>query len=240
MRKRAKHRLIGAALLVLLGVVGFPLLFDTQPRPVAVDIPIEIPDKKTARPLALPAPAASTAARKEIVPAEKVMADASLAPEEEILPSRPAAAPAERTPVAVKNDVKPGAKAEVRAVPKPPVEAEAKPVPAPAPKAPVPDSDGARAKALLNATPPPSVKAVAAETDARVVVQVGAFADVDKAREVRAKLERAGLKTYAQVADTKEGKRTRIRVGPFASRADAEKAAAKIKSLDLPAAILSL
>lgn len=238
MRKRAKHRLIGAALLVLLGVVGFPLLFDTQPRPIAVDIPIEIPGKNTVKPLVLPAPAASTATRKEVVPAEKVMADASLAPEEEILTSRPVAAPAERAPVAVKSDVKPTPKAEVRAVPKPPVEAEAKP--APAPKAPVPDSDGARAKALLNAAPPPPAKAVAAETDARVVVQVGAFADVDKAREVRAKLERAGLKTYAQVADTKDGKRTRIRVGPFATRADAEKAAAKIKSLDLPAAILTL
>jgi DedD protein len=241
MRKRAKHRLIGAALLVLLGVVGFPLLFDTQPRPIAVDIPIEIPGKNTVKPLALPAPAASTAARKEIAPAEKVTADSSLAPEEEILPSRPAAAPVERAPVAIKNDVKPAVKAEARAVPKPPVEAEAKPIPPPPPaKAPVPDSDGARAKALLNATTPPSAKAVAAETDARVVVQVGAFADVDKAREVRAKLERAGLKTYAQVADTKDGKRTRVRVGPFATRADAEKAAAKIKSLDLPAAILSL
>lgn len=238
MRKRAKHRLIGAALLVLLGVVGFPLLFDTQPRPIAVDIPIEIPDKKTAKPLALPAPTASPAARQEVAPVEKVTAGASLAPEEEILTSRPAAAPAERVPAVVKSEVKPAAKAEVRAVPKPPVEAEAKP--APAPKAAVPDSDGARAKALLNATPPPSAKAVVAETDARVVVQVGALAEVDKAREVRAKLERAGLKTYAQVADTKDGKRTRIRVGPFASRADAEKAAAKIKSLDLPAAILSL
>ena len=238
MRKRAKHRLIGAALLVLLGVVGFPLLFDTQPRPIAVDIPIEIPDKNTVKPLALPALAASTAARKEVVPAEKVTADASLAPEEEILPSRPAAAPAERAPVVVKNDVKPGAKAEVRAVPKPPVGVEAKPAPTPTPKTPVPDSDGARAKALLNATP--AAKAAVAETDARAIVQVGAFADVDKAREVRAKLERAGLKTYAQVADTKDGKRTRVRVGPFATRAEAEKAAAKIKSLDLPAAILTL
>ena len=43
MRKRAKHRLIGSAVLVLIGVVGFPLLFDTQPRPIPVDIPIEIP-----------------------------------------------------------------------------------------------------------------------------------------------------------------------------------------------------
>jgi len=56
MRKRAKHRLLGAALLVLVGVLGFPLLFDKQPRPIAVDIPIEIPDRAKVKPLSIPAP----------------------------------------------------------------------------------------------------------------------------------------------------------------------------------------
>src|SRR3954464_15331847 len=56
MRRRARHRLIGAVILVLVGVVGFPLLFDTQPRPVAVDIPIEIPDRNKAKPLPAPPP----------------------------------------------------------------------------------------------------------------------------------------------------------------------------------------
>src|SRR5438067_1144191 len=57
MRRRAKHRLIGASVLVLIGVVGFPLLFDTQPRPISVDIPIEIPDRNKVKPLPAPAPA---------------------------------------------------------------------------------------------------------------------------------------------------------------------------------------
>ena len=52
-RRRARHRLIGAAVLVLVGVLGFPLLFDTQPRPIAVDVPIEIPSRNTP---ATPAP----------------------------------------------------------------------------------------------------------------------------------------------------------------------------------------
>lgn len=51
MRTRARHRLIGASVLVLAGVIGFPLLFDNQPRPIAVDIPIEIPDKNKVKPL---------------------------------------------------------------------------------------------------------------------------------------------------------------------------------------------
>src|SRR5215217_5644299 len=55
MRRRARHRLIGAVVLVLAAVIGFPLLFDTQPRPVAVDIPIEIPDRNKVAPLAAPA-----------------------------------------------------------------------------------------------------------------------------------------------------------------------------------------
>jgi len=72
------------------------------------------------------------------------------------------------------------------------------------------------------------------------VVQVGAFADAARAHEVRLKLEKAGLKTYTNVADTKDGKRIRVRVGPFASKSEAQKAAQKVKDLKLPAALLSL
>ena len=42
LRKRAKHRLIGTAILVLVAVIGFPLLVDKQPRPVEFSIPIVI------------------------------------------------------------------------------------------------------------------------------------------------------------------------------------------------------
>jgi DedD protein len=69
---------------------------------------------------------------------------------------------------------------------------------------------------------------------------VGAFADSALAQQVRLKLERAGLKTYTHVAETAEGKRIRVRLGPFVSRADADKAAAKAKGLGLVAAILTL
>ena len=72
------------------------------------------------------------------------------------------------------------------------------------------------------------------------MVQVGAFADAGKARDVRLKVEKAGLKTYTHVAETKEGKRIRVRVGPFATREEADKAAARIRGLDLPTAILTL
>ncbi|WP_411882426.1 SPOR domain-containing protein [Polaromonas sp. YR568] len=234
MRKRAKHRLIGSAVLVLIGVVGFPLLFDTQPRPIPVDIPIEIPGKSTVKPLVVPAataPAATATPTPNPTPAEKVAANASLAPREEILPSKPAVAAS--APVA-----KPEPKPEPKPVAKPEPKPEAKPEPKPAAKPAAANADAARASALLNGTTPPP--AAAAESEGRLVVQVGAFADVAKAREARLKLEKAGLKTYTQVAETKDGKRIRVRVGPFATKAEAEKAAGKIKALDLPAAILTL
>jgi len=236
MRKRAKHRLIGAVVLVLAGVIGFPLLFDTQPRPVAVDIPIEIPAKSGVKPLVMPAPATAPAVAASAAHAgsDKVATPTSLSPREEIITEKKAEAPAESAQTAIKKEAKPEPKPESK--PEPKVAAK---TPATAPAG----DEGARAKALLDGKVPaaaPAAKAAPAEADGRLVVQVGAFADADKAREVRQKLERAGLKTYTQVAETKDGKRIRVRVGPFASKADADKAASKIKGLDLPAAILTL
>ncbi|MCJ0762246.1 SPOR domain-containing protein [Variovorax terrae] len=235
MRRRAKHRLIGAAVLVLLGVVGFPMLFDTQPRPIPVDIPIEIPDKGKVKPLAIPVapppvaavapPPARTASAG--TPASSIPATASLSAKEEVVTAKAepktepkvAEVPVAPTSPAIKKEAKP----------------EPRPEPKPAPKA----DDGAKAKALLEGRDVEKA-AGADKAEGRFVVQVGAFADVAKARETRLKVEKSGLKTYTQVADTKDGKRIRVRVGPFASKAEADKAASKIKGLDLPAAILTL
>lgn len=224
-RRRAKHRLIGASVLVLLGVLGFPLLFDTQPRSISVDIPIDIPAKNPAQPLAVPK---------------------GMEPQVAVQSSTPAA-PAQVVEPAPKLSVNEGLGAREEVVettrPAPPTPPEPKPVAkaAPAPKSEAVDnakSDGeaARARALLEGKKTPSQ---AADSE-RVVVQVGAFAEAAGARTVRLKLERAGLKTYTHVAETSEGKRIRVRLGPFNSRAEAEKAAAKVKSLGLPAAILTL
>lgn len=218
MRKRARHRLIGAGMLVLLGVIGFPLLFDTQPRPIAVDIPIEIPDRNKAKPLTAPA--------RPVVQAPVVSGPVTPEPARAVpVPDKVVEAPVAAPPVA-KAESPPAAQPE----PKPEPTAVAKVEP---PNA----DDGAKAKALLEGK---SVDKVSAAAEGRFVVQVGAFADPAKARDARLKVERAGLKTYTNVAETKDGKRIRVRVGPFGTRAEADKAAGKIKGLDLPAAILTL
>lgn len=258
LRRRARHRLLGAAVLVLIGVVGFPLLFDTQPRPVAVDIPIEIPDRHRAAPLVLPREGAGDATRVAGVPATGGViterADGSeVRDEAPAAPARPAPAPVPPPAVVPPPAPLPAATPAPTPAPSPtpapaPVPAPAPtpapaavPVPAPAP-APAPRpaarDDGDRARALLEGRSAGATGA--AESAGRFIVQVGAFADEGKARETRSKLERAGLKTYTQVAKTADGDRTRVRVGPFASRAEADRAAERIKGLALPAAVLSL
>ena len=78
-----------------------------------------------------------------------------------------------------------------------------------------------------------------AATD-KYVVQVGQFADAGVAREVRQKVESRGFKAYTTVAAASSGNRFRVRVGPFASRDDADKTAGKIRSGGVPVVVLSL
>jgi DedD protein len=237
-RSRARQRLIGATVLLGIGVIGFPLLFETQPRPIAVDIPIEIPRKDGAPPLALPAPApALSPASAAVLAAEGTALEADRSAPRIAMK----AAPAEIVERADDAGREPGAKAA--AAPAPPRATAAAPASAAAaakppaaaskPGAARPAEDGARAQALLNG------QAASAPTT-RVVVQVGAYSDGDKLREARQKLEKLGLKTYTQVIEVDGSKRTRVRVGPFETRAEADKAAARIKAAGLPVAILSL
>lgn len=254
-RTRARQRLMGAVVLVGIGIIGFPLLFETQPRPIAVDVPIEIPRKDNAPPLTLPTARAPASKTPVPPPPEPVRAAEAVKPPAAIITETPAeagltaAAPASKAaaakpaPPAVPPKVV--AKAEERTEPKPEPKpeprVEPKPEPKPEPKAPpakpaAEGGDAARAQALLEGKGGATAPAAAA----RYIVQIGAFADPVLARQTRLKVERLGLVTYTHVAKTPEGERIRVRVGPMASRPDADKVAAKLKAAGLPAAILTL
>lgn len=232
LRRRARHRLIGAVVLVFVAVVAFPLLFDSQPRPVAVDTPILIPDRQNTSPLAVdaPVPAAQAPAKPLLAPVSTPVAtQASLDGKEEVVAvAKPSASAVQDT------ESKPSEKSAAASVPKAsaPVVADKPAKPSDKPMAKTGD-DGQKAKALLEGK--------AADPAGRVVIQVGAFADADKVREVRRKLEQAGLKTYTQTVEGKDGKRsTRVRLGPYESRAEADKAAARVRKLDLSAHLIAL
>jgi len=237
-RTRARQRLIGAEVLVVIGIIGFPLVFETQPRPIPVDIPIELPRKDGAPPLVMPpARAPVTTSTASAVSAARPAAPAPAPATGEIITEsredagravNAASAPvAAVTPTPAKPDATPTAKpAAVAAIESAPKPAEPKPAPA---------VDSARARALLEGKP----SAAAAESG-RFVVQVGAFADANAAHETRLKVEKLGLKTYTQVASTAAGNRIRVRVGPFGTRDEADKAMAKARGAGLSAVVLTL
>ena len=68
----------------------------------------------------------------------------------------------------------------------------------------------------------------------------GAFAENEAARATRLKVEKLGLKTYVQVAETTAGKRIRVRVGPFTSKEEAELAKTKLTAGGFAAVLLVL
>ncbi len=72
------------------------------------------------------------------------------------------------------------------------------------------------------------------------MVQVGAYNDMERMRQARQKAEKLGFKTYTTEVDTPTGKRTRVRLGPFATKNEAEAAAVKVKANGMAANVLSL
>lgn len=230
-RTRARRRLVGAIVLVAVGVVVLPLVFDGEPRPLPPDIPIEIPRQEGAPPLVMPparpsadaAPASSTPATPAAAPASEPgasapLTDAAAPPARPADPGRGQAIPAER------------ANPEPR-----PAEA-----PAPPPTRPVP-TDAERARAALEGRPAPASPGPAAPPAAgqRFVVQVGAFADPASARAAVERVEKLGLKPYTQVVQTASGPRTRVRLGPFATREEAQRVQARTEAAGIKSVVLT-
>lgn len=205
-RMRARRRLIGAVVLLGIGVIAFPLLFETQPRPIPVDIAIEIPRKEGAPALVVPPPRPAATAASKPVGVLPVITESKAGAEKAVAP-----APSPSKPEVAAKPAAPKVEARVATPP---------------------------------ASSPPSrldkTEASLAEAKGRFVVQIGAFADAAVARETRAKVEKLGLRTYTQAVETDNGKRTRVRLGPYGSRDEAEAAAAKVKAAGLPAAVLTL
>ena len=254
-RSRARRRLIGAAVLLGVGVIGFPLLFETQPRPIPVDIAIDIPRKDNAPSLPLPPPRTASAAPATARISSGVISEPRREPP---AASSGVAAPPPRIETPARSEAptrsEPAKKPEPRAEPA----ARSEPTAAnrPAPKSDARSSeDGARARALLEgqaaSSPDKPVTVAAADGTAksepqkadaagRFVVQVGAYGEAASARDMRQRVDKLGLKSFTQVVDIDGAKRIRVRVGPFAAREDAEKAAGTLKAAGLPAAVMTL
>lgn len=108
-------------------------------------------------------------------------------------------------------------------------------------------ADGAQAPATTTArTPAPAQASAPAPRSAarasapagRYLINVGLFAQPDNAARALARLEADGLPAIGDVLQTRNGQRTRVRVGPFATRSQADAAAQRIRALQLEAVVV--
>jgi DedD protein len=214
LRARARRRLIGAAALLLLVIIVVPMVLDPEPKPVPDNIPIDIPSEKSRFSPRLTLPP---------VPA----------PENVPLPP-PDAAPAASGPAADAAAAAAVKKEPVEAAKKESTDSAKKDAARPATAA---KSEEQQARAALEGK---AADAVPAPTKGgKFAVQAAATSSEAAARELSERLKKAGLSPYTEGVQTAEGMRYRVRVGPYATREEAERVRARLKSLGISANIVT-
>lgn len=215
LRARARRRLIGAAALLLLVIIVVPMVLDPEPRPVPDNIPIDIPSEKSkfSPRLALPpvpAPETVPVPPPDAAPASAAPADAAAA--------APVAAKKESAEAAKKESTDSSKKDTVR--------------PAPAAK-----SEEQQARAALDGK---AADVVPAPTKGgKFAVQAAATSSEAAARELSERLKKAGMPPYTEGVQTAEGMRYRVRVGPYATREEADRVRTRLKSLGISANVVT-
>ena len=209
-QQRARHRLIGSAVLVLIAVIGLPRILDNKPKASYNDIAVNIVTS-------LPIPGTEPKAE------EKPKAEVPVEPAKEA--PKVAAAPAP--------EVKPEAKVETKADTKPAAPAANKSgtlglaageevVAASTPKA--------DAKPKTEDAPKP----VASNGSGKYVIQIGAFASEANVKALSARLKNQNIPSYTlNKTGADGGKIFLVRAGPFTDKDAAEAAEKKIKAMGL-------
>lgn len=222
LKKRARRRLIGAIALVATVAVVLPMVLDSDPKPTSQEINIQIPSPDSKGFASKVVPLVPKTTGKSDGKAEKADKAAKV-PETPamtaVAPAAPAVAekPADKAPdKAPEKATKPTEKAAA------PEKAPAKTAEKPAEKAPVKAAEKAAEKAVAPVLKPGTF-----------YIQVTALADADRAKAVQQRIIDAGFPAYTQTVPAGKGDVTRVRAGPFAVRADADRAQTALQGLGL-------
>lgn len=206
------------ALWALLGVFAWHSA-DSAPEPEPAPAP-----ERTVGPPQLNFPEPTTTA-----PAEDVAppgAAAPLAPPESTLAMAPSSATTETTATAAPPGILPITMAEAMPAP-------AAPAPTPAPKVAAPPAAPKAAPAPKAAAP----QEKPARTNSQFYVTLGTYAEVTNAAAVERKVRQAGYAAQSFSTTSNKGVLTRLRAGPFATRAEAEKAQRALRAQRIPASV---
>jgi len=220
-KKRARRRLVGAIALVLLMVTVLPMVLDDRAakapqQEIAITIPSQDGPGFTSK----------------------------------IVPVNPENQPVLAPPI---GEPKPESQPESKTVePKAESKAESNKVEE-TPAAPVADASASVSKspekaltAEESASPEPAAKALEKKAvdphpakSSGFSVQIGVFSDAANVKQLQQKLQDQGYKSSTEKLSTPKGEKIRLRAGPFATRADAESALAKMKDSGLSGMVVS-
>ncbi|VWB44687.1 sporulation protein [Burkholderia lata] len=220
-KQRARRRLVGAIALVVAAVIVLPMVLDSHPKPVTDDIAIDIPNRPAHQAVA-PRDDDASDVQAGVAHDEPPASDVAVA-------AAPAPAPKDADKPAAKPDTTTTASVTPpKPAPKPaaPVAKPAAPKPAPAPAA-VANTDAASPDSNDASSP-------SSPAGARFAVQLGSFKDDATARSWATKLKSAGVPAYVEHRKQADGSTaTLLRAGPFADRAAASAAIAKVREAGL-------
>lgn len=204
------------------------------PSPAPAPVPVPVPAQEPPTP-ALPATTASAPD-----PAKPAAAPATPAPKAAATASTPARSSEANRPA-------PATLSAASTVSKTPSSAPATAAPKPSAKTTPPAEPASRAASAAKAKTPKASASAAAPassaplptvgTAAGYYINVGLFADEANARKAQARLLNEGLPAFRQELNNAKGRRIRVRVGPYESRAKAEAAAASIRAMALEAVV---
>lgn len=216
LKKRARRRLVGALAFVSVVAVLLPMVMDHEPRQVVQEVEIRIPgqDEKPFAPKFALAPVEKAAARQlDVAPAPEVP-----------LPPPKAEPLKEKVPEAL-------AQKAPEKLPEVPPLKEDKPVAAKN------DADAKRAAAILAGQLAPPPAAPATSKSGEYLVLIGAFSNEANVKNIKSKLAELNIKAFSEPLDTPQGKKTRVRAGPFPNREAAEKALEKMQRIGVPGVV---
>ncbi|MBU9126427.1 SPOR domain-containing protein [Burkholderia multivorans] len=215
-KQRARRRLVGAIALVVAAVIVLPMVLDSHPKPVTDDIAIDIPNRPAHQP---------AASRDDDAADVQAGVAHDEPPASEAVAAAPAPAPAPKA--AAKPAPKPDTTATATASVTPPKAAAPAAKPAAPKPAPVASAEAAGADTSDASSP-------SSPAGARFAVQLGSFKDDATARSWATKLKSAGVPAYVERRKQADGSTaTLLRAGPFADRAAASAAIAKVREAGL-------
>lgn len=209
LKKRARRRVVGAIAFVSVVAVVLPMVMDHEPRQVVHDVEIRIPgqDEKSFAPKFAAAPVEKTSDPVP-VPASPPVSE-PVAKLVEPAKSKPELPP-EKSPVKLDKPVE-------KTPPKPVDKTISKP------------DDAKRAAAILSGQS--AAESKSAEKSGEYLILIGAFSNEANVKNIKTKLGEQGIKTFTEPLETPQGKKIRVRAGPFGSRDVAEKALEKMQRI---------